>query len=170
MTYQQWLEDFKENRKNVLYKLKDLKDEEVYEYFLYDNMVKNEPNYCGLYALGTKCHQMDDLNCFNCGCPHFQVLEEPLDIYEDQKVYKVQSTCKIGSRHSGMFKSETVDGNEMHCDCSNCTVPHKKKPTLKEIEKVRKSHGIPYIPQGNSLLFHIRSWQLSEIFKGWKLF
>ena len=47
-------------------------NEAIIEYFKYDNMKKNEPDFCPLYNLNKKCHEMEDLNCYLCACSYFR--------------------------------------------------------------------------------------------------
>ena len=51
-------------------KLEDKTTDEVIEYFKFENMVKNEPDFCPLYKDNKKCHDMEDLNCYLCACPN----------------------------------------------------------------------------------------------------
>ena len=109
MTYLSWHEEHSKKHKKIVDKLSDLSDDELIEYFDFDNMVKKEPDFCLLYATNEKCHKIEKLNCYLCACPHFRVGEK-------------SSTCDIKSKHGGSFTSE--DGF-IHQDCSGCTIPHK---------------------------------------------
>lgn len=53
-------------------KLEGNTKQEIIEYFRFENMVKNEPDFCPLYKDNKKCHDMEDLNCYLCACPHFR--------------------------------------------------------------------------------------------------
>jgi Zn-finger protein len=95
--------------KKLVEKLAHLSDEELINYFDFDNMVKAEPDFYLLYKENKKCHDMEKLNCYLCACPNF-------------RVGKSSSTCAINSKDGGSIKAP--DGFT-HQDCSNCTVPHK---------------------------------------------
>lgn len=115
MTYSNWLEEFKIKRQNIEVKLisLNLSKEQVISYFNYDNMVKQEPNFCLLYHDGKKCHNTENLNCYLCACPFFQFFEVPKS--------NIHSVCSIKSK----FKEDFEYLGVTHCDCSNCLVPHK---------------------------------------------
>lgn len=122
MTFEEWKISHNEKFQNVLRKLKDKSTEEIIEYFQYKNMKINEPLYCELYALGEVCHDMENLNCFLCACPHFLGQDTPL--YIERGTY-IMSTCTIKSRFRGAFTYNKDDKKYQQCDCSNCHIPHK---------------------------------------------
>ena len=103
----------------VMEKLKDLSDDEVIAYFRFENMVKNEPDFCPLYHEGKKCHDMEDLNCFLCACPNFRFDDEGIKIVADKTLY---SYCSIDSKDGDQFILE----NAVHQDCTGCSIPHKE--------------------------------------------
>ncbi len=72
MTYHDWFVQHAKKHREIVSRLEHLSDEEVIAYFRYGNMVVHEPDFCPLYARGTRCHEMEDLNCYLCACPHFQ--------------------------------------------------------------------------------------------------
>lgn len=109
MTYLSWHEEHSKKHKKIVDKLSHLSDDELIEYFDFDNMVQKESNFCLLYATNEKCHKIEKLNCYLCACPHFRVGEK-------------SSTCDIKSRNGASFTSP--DGF-IHQDCSGCTIPHK---------------------------------------------
>ncbi len=98
-------------------KLTELSDEEVIRYFRFENMVKNEPDFCPLYKDNKKCHDMKKLNCYLCACPHFRFDDEGFKKVEDKTLY---STCDIHSKHGSQYISD----NAIHQNCSACLVPH----------------------------------------------
>ena len=108
MTYEEWIEQHAKKHKALVTKLHYLSDEELIEYFDFENMVKNEPEFCPLYKDNTKCHDIEKLNCYFCACPHFRL--------ETHKSY-----CAINSKDGGFF--EAPDGF-IHQDCSKCFIPH----------------------------------------------
>ena len=95
-------------------KLQHLSDEEVIEYFRFENMVKNEPDFCPLYAQNSPCHDMKVLNCYLCACPNFRF---------DDNALRIKSHCSIDSKDGKLFEYEGI----IHQDCSHCTVPHHEK-------------------------------------------
>lgn len=109
MGYEEWFEDHASKHKKLMKKLKHLSDDEVIEYFDFDNMVKNEPDFCPLYKDNKKCHDIDTLNCYFCACPNF-------------RLESAKSTCAIDSKDGG---SITAPDGFIHQDCSKCSVPHK---------------------------------------------
>ena len=111
MSYQSWHQEHAQKHKKLLEKLRELSDDEVIEYFCFENMVLKEPDFCVLYKENKKCHDMKNLNCYFCACPNFRVEEK-------------QSTCAIKSKDGGSI--EAPDGF-IHQDCSKCTVPHKEE-------------------------------------------
>jgi Zn-finger protein len=119
MTYAKWVNEHANKHKKILEKLTHLSDEQIIEYFFYDNMIKNEPDFCLLYKDKKKCHDMENLNCYLCACPHFRFKDEGIEKFEDKTIFSV---CSINSKDGKIFESE----NALHQDCSNCFIPHKK--------------------------------------------
>jgi Zn-finger protein len=111
LTYQEWHADHAKKHQKIMQKLSYLSDDEIIAYFDFDNMVKNEPDFCPLYKDNQKCHPMEKLNCYLCACPYFRVGE-------------TKSYCDIDSENGGSMMAP--DGY-IHQDCSKCTVPHKEK-------------------------------------------
>jgi len=109
MSYQSWHEEHAQKHKKLVIKLSHLSDEELIQYFDFDNMVEKESDFCVMYAKNKKCHDMETLNCYLCACPNFRVGQK-------------SSTCDINSKDGGSITSK--DGF-VHQDCSGCTVPHK---------------------------------------------
>lgn len=129
MTYQDWSLNFIKDREVILRKLKAKSDEEIAEYFVFENMIKNEPDFCPLYKENKKCHDITYLNCFNCGCPYFECTDsfEGLSI---QNGIPVMSRCAINAKEGSQFESPAA----IHHDCTNCTINHTKQFTLKQIK------------------------------------
>jgi Zn-finger protein len=113
MTYIEWIEEHKNKHNAILEKLKGKNKEEIAEYFSYENMKINEPDFCPLYKENKKCHDMEKLNCYFCACPYFD--------FKDKE--KLVSYCTIDSKYGSFFESK----NAIHQDCSNCLIPHKKE-------------------------------------------
>jgi len=162
MTYQSWAEDNAKKVKAIRNKLekRGLSPSEVIDYFDYDNMREKEPNHCGLYKDNIKCHDMENLNCYLCACPHF--ISNDNFPYKEEKNLKYYSKCKINSR----FAKDFVYNNDVHCDCAGCTIPHLKGTALKYYGK-----ELATPPEDSvSILDLIRGWQLSDILGKFKLF
>ncbi len=111
MTYEHWIKEHSLKHKKIVEKLHYLNDDDLIEYFDFDNMVKHEKEFCLLYKDNKKCHDIENLNCYLCACPHFRLSKE-------------KSTCSINSIFGGQFKSN--DGF-VHQDCSSCIIPHSKQ-------------------------------------------
>jgi len=71
MTYSEWTQEHAKKHEKILEKLKNKSDDEVIRYFEYENMQKNEVDFCLLYKDNKKCHDVENLNCYLCACPHF---------------------------------------------------------------------------------------------------
>ena len=134
MTYTAWRSDFFNRRDTLQRRLEQsgLSPAEVVSYFNYDNMRIAEPDFCPLYALNTKCHDMSKLNCYLCACPHFVCSDEPLFAY-------TYSVCSINSRHATTF---TYD-NCVHCECTHCTLPHSTSVALKHYKDLSATDNLP---------------------------
>lgn len=119
MGYITWIEKHSQKHKNIVDKLSGFTDNQIIEYFDFDNMVKNEPNFCPLYKDGKKCHDMEKLNCYLCACPLFRL---------DKK----KSYCDINSKFGS-----TTQGKDgfIHQNCSNCNIPHKTSYIEKNFSK-----------------------------------
>lgn len=123
MTYLTWFHEHNTKHQVVMHKLHKLgyTKEQVIEYFNYENMKEKQPNFCLLYTENKKCHDMPNLNCFLCGCPHFRSSDDGL--YHNESI-TFMSTCSIKSQYMGFFISE--EAKEAHLDCSACKLPHTK--------------------------------------------
>lgn len=127
MTYKEWAEDFTCKRNKIIEKLKSRSDEEIIEYFVFENMVEKEPDFCLLYKEKKKCHDIAYLNCMLCACPHFSFDDAGLRKEGD---ITIKSECTIHSKNSSKFVYENVE----HCDCTNCHVPHTKQFVRKNLK------------------------------------
>ena len=119
MSYTTWIKNHSIKHKRIINKLSSLSDDEIIKYFDFDNMVKNEPDFCPLYKENKKCHDMEKLNCYLCACPLFRL---------DLK----QSYCEINSKYG--TKKEGKDGF-IHQNCSNCNIPHQVPYIKKNFSK-----------------------------------
>ena len=118
MLYKEWFKSHGDKHKDILKKLTHLTQNEVIEYFRFENMVKNEPNFCYLYQENKKCHKIEDLNCYLCACPYFRFNDEAIKEKNDFVRY---SSCSIKAKEGLEF----VHKKNIHQDCSQCTIPHK---------------------------------------------
>jgi hypothetical protein len=128
MDYLTWFESHGQKHRKIMKKLEGLNDEEVIAYFMFENMVEKEPDFCLLYKERKKCHEMEGLNCYLCACPNFRFDDEGL-YKEGKKV--TYSTCSIASEDGAEFVSE----NAIHQDCSGCTVPHHESYIRKNFNR-----------------------------------
>lgn len=120
MTYKEWFEKQGNLHANVMKKLENKTVEEIIEYFRFDNMVKNEPDFCPLYKDNKKCHDYEDLNCYLCACPNFRFNDEGFNKVENKVLY---SKCNINSKDGSQYIGEDY----IHQNCSGCIVPHREK-------------------------------------------
>ena len=102
MTYENWFENHAKKHQKIVQKCINFSNDAIVEYFRYDNMVQKEVDFCPLYKDNKKCHDIEDLNCYLCGCSNFRLTN-------------IKSYCDIDSK----------DGF-IHQDCSACTIPHKE--------------------------------------------
>ncbi|MEA3498478.1 MAG: hypothetical protein U9R16_05395 [Campylobacterota bacterium] len=107
MSYKTWYEKHSLKHKKIVDKLSHLSDDEIIEYFDFENMKIKEKDFCPLYEKNQKCHDMENLNCYLCACPNFRVGDK-------------KSFCSIDSKYGGII--ETKDYT--HQDCSKCAIPH----------------------------------------------
>ena len=155
MTYIEWKELHAKAKSNIISKhnLNNVKD--IIKYFDYDNMVVNESNFCPLYKDNIKCHNIDNLNCYYCGCPYFIINENPKTVGKTTIV----STCMINSKYKSEYY-ENPDGNNVvriHCDCSNCYVPHTTKFATKYLTECVDNNT--NLSDHNSILEYVRNKQ-----------
>ena len=126
-----WFDNFVAKRKAIV-KLRGLRTpEEIADYFTYENMRKNHPDFCPLYKTNRKCHDLSDkeLVCYFCACPYYDY-----EYYDEEK--KEYGRCKINSKYGKRNKYG-------YWDCSDCLLPHRKK----FVEIYLKKHGIDDIGQ-----------------------
>jgi len=119
MSYSDWFDAHAKKHKIIVDKLVDSNytKEQIIEYFDFDNMVKEENDFCPLYKDNKKCHDMDSLNCYLCACPNFRFSDDGLGTYNE---FSILSKCDINN-------GEKFMGNGViHQDCSSCSVPHHK--------------------------------------------
>ncbi|RXI28459.1 hypothetical protein [Aliarcobacter trophiarum] len=128
MTYEEWFKSQAKLHKTIMNKLNDKSIGEIIEYFRYENMKINEPDFCPLYKKNKKCHEMENLNCYLCACPYFVFNDNGILKQNEKTLY---SFCSINSKNGSTFEGEDY----IHHDCSNCTIPHKEKFIKKRFNK-----------------------------------
>ncbi|MDA7817920.1 hypothetical protein N9A28_06985 [Sulfurimonas sp.] len=128
MTYISWFNEHALKHKTIVDKLlkNGLSKEAIVDYFDFDNMVKEEKDFCLLYQDNKKCHDMDSLNCYLCACPHFRFNDTGR--VEGSKIKF--SHCSIDSKYGSFFEND----NKLHQDCTKCEIPHKKSYILKHFD------------------------------------
>ncbi|WP_297439565.1 hypothetical protein [Sulfurimonas sp.] len=121
MSYISWFNEHANKHKVIVEKLvaKEYTKEQIIAYFDFEYMVKNEPDFCPLYAEHKKCHDMESLNCYLCACPNFRFKDKGIEKVEGKTKY---SFCGINSKDGKVG----VYGDAIHQDCSACSVPHHK--------------------------------------------
>ncbi len=119
MSYIKWFKAHGEKHAKILEKLKNLSDDEVIEYFRFDNMVEKELEFCPLYKDNKKCHDYEDLNCYLCACPNFRFDD---DGFKKQDNKTLLSFCDIDSKDGAKY----IGKEAIHQNCSGCLVPHKE--------------------------------------------
>ncbi|MCK4442191.1 MAG: hypothetical protein KAU90_09285 [Sulfurovaceae bacterium] len=117
MSYSSWFQSHGEKHKKIIKKLSHLNDQELIEYFRFENMIQNEPNFCPLYIKNKKCHDIEKLNCYLCACPNFRFNDNGFAEIENRTLF---SKCNINSKDGDQFKTD----NAIHQNCTGCTVPH----------------------------------------------
>ncbi len=113
MTYLEWFEGHARKHREIVDRLlrEGYGEDEIIDYFCWDNLSVAEPDFCPLFREGKKCHQMEKLNCYLCACPNFRF---------DDDAPKVKSRCAIDSKDGRQVEF----GGVVHQDCSGCRVPH----------------------------------------------
>jgi len=126
MSYTQWLQEHAIKHKKIVAKLiaQEFSKEQIVDYFDFENMKKEERDFCPLYAQNKKCHDIASLNCYLCSCPNFRFSDAGLKKIDDATQY---SFCSIDSKDG----AQGVYGDAIHQDCSQCSVPHHKAYVLK---------------------------------------
>jgi len=119
MSYSSWFKAHGEKHKKIIEKLSHLTDDELINYFRFDNMVQNEPDFCPLYADNKKCHDNKELNCYFCACPNFRFKDEGIEQIENKTLFSI---CNIKSKEGAQYISDDA----IHQNCAGCFVPHSE--------------------------------------------
>ncbi len=128
MGYKSWFETLARKHRAIVQAHSDLSDEVLVDYFAYEHMATHESDYCPLYATRTKCHEMEELNCYLCGCPEFRFCDRGFAVREGKRLF---SYCAVHSRFAAWI--DTPEG--YHLDCSGCSVPHRKRYILRHFDR-----------------------------------
>jgi len=128
MSYSSWFQSHGEKHKKIVEKLSHLNDQEVIEYFRFENMVKNEPDFCPLYAKNKKCHDIENLNCYLCACPNFRFDDNGFEEIENRTLF---SKCNINSKDGKQFQTDSA----IHQNCAGCLVPHHESYIQKKFSR-----------------------------------
>lgn len=119
MSYASWVASHAIKHKGIVEKLlkRGFNKEEIIQYFVFENMVQHEKDFCPLYAENKKCHDLKYLNCYLCACPHFRFDDAGVEVVDSKTKY---SFCAIDAKNgvAGVY------GDAIHQDCSKCTIPH----------------------------------------------
>ncbi len=128
MTYKEWLDETARKHRRIVDALDGASVEEIVDFFEYEHMRRHHADYCPLYAQGKKCHEMEDLNCYFCGCPYFRFCDEGIDVIDGKKRY---SLCAIDAKEGKRFETEEA----IHQDCSECILPHRRAFVRKHFDR-----------------------------------
>lgn len=129
MGYNDWVKEHAKKHKKIIDKLlqKNYTKQQIIDYFDFDNMVKNENDFCPLYVKNKKCHDMKSLNCYLCSCPNFRFNDEGIKKVEQKTQF---SFCSIDSKDGRVG----IYGEKIHQDCSGCCVPHHRSYVEKNFD------------------------------------
>jgi len=128
MSYKKWFDEHAAKHRAIMEKLTHLSDEEVIQYFRFENMVQYESEFCPLYAENKKCHDMAELNCYLCACPNFRFNDAGFALEEGKTLF---STCSIESPDGDRYVSESA----IHQNCAGCIVPHRESYIKKVFDR-----------------------------------
>ncbi len=128
MSYSSWFQAHGKKHQEIMDRLIHLSDNEVIEYFRFENMLLKEPDFCPLYAKNKKCHEGEELNCYLCACPNFRFEDEGFKEQEKRILY---SKCNINSKDGSQYISETA----IHQNCAGCFVPHDESYIKKNFDR-----------------------------------
>jgi len=156
MTYDEWKKQHAEDKAEIIKRNNLTSAEDIVAYFRFENMVVKEVNYCPLYKDNVKCHDMEKLNCYYCGCPYFKVNDNPKTIGKTT----IASVCIIDSKFKDVFYENPDVNNvvKIHCDCSKCYIPHTITFTKQMLTQSLLDNT--NLRDSNSILEYMRNKQL----------
>lgn len=125
MSYHQWFEAHAAKHRQIVQKLSHLGDQEVVEYFRFENMVEHENDFCPLYTENKKCHDIEMLNCYLCACPYFRFNDKGFAFEEGKTLFSI---CSINSPEGERYITDTA----IHQNCTGCLIPHRES-TIKKV-------------------------------------
>lgn len=128
MSYKQWFDAHAQKHKAIMNRFTHLNDDEVIEYFRFENMVIHENDFCPLYGSNKKCHDTEELNCYLCACPNFRFNEGGFAREGERTLF---STCSIESPDGDRYVSESA----IHQNCAGCIVPHRESYIKKVFDR-----------------------------------
>jgi len=119
MSYGSWFQEHGEKHQKIMKKLSEFSDDEVIKYFRFDNMVKEEPDFCPLYEKNEKCHDNKELNCYLCACPNFRFKDNGFKKDKDKTLFSI---CNINAKDGTQYISDDA----IHQNCASCFIPHSE--------------------------------------------
>lgn len=128
MSYNQWFQEHAAKHRAIMNKLTHLNEQEIIEYFRFENMVIQESEFCPLYVENKKCHDTPELNCYLCACPNFRFNDKGFKQEEEKTLF---STCSIESPDGDRYIRETA----IHQNCAGCLVPHRESYIKKMFDR-----------------------------------
>jgi len=116
MNYKEWFDSHAKKHKTIVDKLllKNYSQEQIIEYFKWENLKESDRDFCPLFKDDKKCHDMENLNCYLCACSNFR--------FDDNSLVQ-KSSCSINSKNGKLLEFDGV----IHQDCSSCILPHKER-------------------------------------------
>ncbi|MEA3491432.1 MAG: hypothetical protein U9R27_05985 [Campylobacterota bacterium] len=129
MGYKIWFDNHAKKHKQIVDKLLEQKytKEQIIDYFEFENICREEIDFCPLYAKNEKCHDVEDLNCYLCACPNFRFDDDGIRKIDQNTEY---SSCSIKSKDG----EEAIYGEQIHQDCSKCLIPHSRNYIYKHFD------------------------------------
>ena len=128
MRYEEWFEEHARKHKEIVDLLEGKSKSEIIDYFEYENMRRLHQDFCPLYAKGIKCHEVDSLNCYQCGCVFFRYCDDGI---EEEDGLICFSSCAINAKKGRRL----IVGGAIHQDCSMCDIHHRRSVIEKYFEK-----------------------------------
>jgi len=119
MSYASWFQEHGEKHRKIIERLSHLNDNELIQYFRFENMVQKEPDFCPLYRENKMCHENKELNCYFCACPNFRFKDTGIKQLKGKTLFSI---CSIESKNGSQYISDDT----IHQNCSGCFVPHSE--------------------------------------------
>jgi len=92
--------------------------------FNFNNRKQKNPKECPCYLQNKPCHNIspENLNCFFCYCPNYDLTKE-------------EGGCKINNVNGKWFFNEKLPQGKIW-DCSDCEIPHTEEFVRKHLMKL----------------------------------